>query len=311
MQNIPINQITPTRHPLTQTQLNRTTTLIHTPETPHWEIQRAQIITLVRDSNHKSHHAQYASGLTAAQIRNIPLWHTTHTIELISTAPAKFHTSKIATTKYQIKRVRRTYPPEAYTQISDIPTLSPEYLILEILRLPNPITAFVSADAILRQITNTDRKMIKYRHAEIHQAKQALLRLATPENLGKFTKRVRRRIPLLDPYSESPAESALRIMLLQLRQESLQSQHQVPNPRGGFYYGDIYIPALHTICEADGAMKYADASAYQAEKEREINLNTAGYRVVRMHWRELTSPEALAILAGKLHLPFRKRPATL
>ncbi|MDO5061486.1 MAG: type IV toxin-antitoxin system AbiEi family antitoxin [Actinomycetaceae bacterium] len=308
MQNLLISQVIPTAHSLHTTPVTSAATLIHPEDTPAWELERARVITILKASNQRSRYPQYATGLTAARLLGLPILKAPDTIEVISKAPSNPRRTSFQNSHQQIRRLQRAYPAEAYTEIKGFPMVSPNYLILEVLRLPDAFAAFVTADAILRSLLATDHRLVNFRQYDIQQAKEALLEIATPEVLGRLTKRVTHRIPLLDPYAESPAESILRLLLLQLGFASLQSQHEVINPHGGFFYGDILIPELKTICEADGAGKYADAHAYRTEKERETILTRAGYRVIRMHWKELTSSSALQILASKLGVDVPRRP---
>lgn len=308
MQHLLISQVIPTAQTLDTTPLTRTTALIHPGDTPAWEIERARVTTILKASNQRSRYPQYATGLTAARLLGLPILKAPDIIEVISEGPSNPRRTSFQKSHHQIRRLQRAYPQEAYTEIKGFPMVSPNYLILEVLRLPDAFTAFVTADAILRSLLATDRRLVNFRQYEVQQAKKALLEIATPQVLGRLTKRITHRIPLLDPYAESPAESILRLLLLQLGFKSLQCQHEVANPHGGFFYGDVLIPELNTICEADGDGKYADANAYRTEKERETVLTRAGYKVVRMHWKELTSSNALQILASKLGVDVPRRP---
>ena len=49
------------------------------------------------------------------------------------------------------------------------------------------------------------------------------------------------------------------------------------------------------IGEADGLLKYTDATVLRAEKRRQERLERAGHVVVRWSWAEITTaPEAVA-----------------
>lgn len=100
-------------------------------------------------------------------------------------------------------------------------------------------------------------------------------------------------IALADPSRESAAESlsAGHFELAGLPRPRYQAR--IVTPRGTFY-PDCLWEEPRLIGECDGAVKYADAAAYVAEKEREQALRDAGFRIVRWLAKEImTRPDVV------------------
>jgi hypothetical protein len=112
-----------------------------------------------------------------------------------------------------------------------------------------------------------------------------------------------------DPRSESPGESRSRVLFDELGFHAPELQVElnlvgVGRVRVDFWWEDL-------VCEFDGMIKYtrqlSGVSAEEVvkqEKLREDALRMHGYRVVRISWRDLDHPEALArklLLAGAPH----------
>ncbi len=57
---------------------------------------------------------------------------------------------------------------------------------------------------------------------------------------------------------------------------------------------DAYWPDHHLIVELDGYETHGTRQAFEGDRERDAALLLAGYRVVRITWRQLTrEPETV------------------
>lgn len=101
-------------------------------------------------------------------------------------------------------------------------------------------------------------------------------------------------IALVEPCRESAIESlsAGHFELAGLPRPLFQ---EAVRTRYGVYYPDCYWPEQRLIGEADGAVKYADQTAFVREKEREQELRDAGYRFVRWLGREIHATPSVVV----------------
>lgn len=114
---------------------------------------------------------------------------------------------------------------------------------------------------------------------------------AAAEALAQAAKTVRATrlapaIALANPSRESVAESlsAGQIELAGLPQPRYQAEIRTSR---GVFYPDCFWKEHNLVGECDGAVKYADGSAYVLEKEREQILRDLGYRIVRWLAKEI------------------------
>ena len=98
--------------------------------------------------------------------------------------------------------------------------------------------------------------------------------------------RLRQALALVDPVRESAAESlsAGHIELAGLPRPRYQARIVTDT---GVLYPDAYWEEYGVIGECDGAMKYADNTAYVREKQREQVLRDLGFRIVRWLAKEI------------------------
>jgi very-short-patch-repair endonuclease len=91
---------------------------------------------------------------------------------------------------------------------------------------------------------------------------------------------------LADRLSESPLESLVRWELHQSKLPPPELQVEVRCSQWQLYRVDFLWRAQRLILEADGRLKY-DGDALWREKQRELELSRAGYRVERVVWDDL------------------------
>lgn len=129
-------------------------------------------------------------------------------------------------------------------------------------------------------------------------------------------RRARDVIAFADGRSESPLESLSRVSMHTggVPQPDLQVQYS--DVGGVIGRVDFAWPALELVGEADGDVKYLDASVRGGrsvervmldEKIREDRLRALGLRVVRWRWSTASDPKALAahLAAAGLPVDFR------
>jgi very-short-patch-repair endonuclease len=95
----------------------------------------------------------------------------------------------------------------------------------------------------------------------------------------------------VDGFTRSEAERRLK---------ALCRRAQLPAPRTNAivagYEVDAYWPAHDLVVEVDGYGYHGTRQAFERDRRKDAALQTAGYRVVRITWRRLTT-EPLAVSA--------------
>lgn len=94
----------------------------------------------------------------------------------------------------------------------------------------------------------------------------------------------RKALERADGLAESPKETELRLLLVQLGLTVI-AQFWICTSDGHYYRVDFYLPELGVIIEYDGRVKYVGASgsrALTAEKAREDDLRLDGFGVGRV-----------------------------
>jgi very-short-patch-repair endonuclease len=102
-----------------------------------------------------------------------------------------------------------------------------------------------------------------------------------------YVRRARRAVALSDAGSESVLETLVRVRLTLAGVTRPELQARIETA-GGSYRVDMLWRRERVILEADGLDKYrAGWQTLVDEKRRQENLERAGYRVIRVTWREL------------------------
>lgn len=146
--------------------------------------------------------------------------------------------------------------------------------------------ALVLLDAAARQACAAMTVQVRrsdYANARLREAACELLRTAAT---SRRPAGLLPTISLADPARESAAESLSAGHFHLAGIPMPRFQYPVRTPLGTFY-PDCLWPEQGLVGECDGAVKYADASAYVREKEREQALRDQGWRVVRWLAREI------------------------
>lgn len=105
------------------------------------------------------------------------------------------------------------------------------------------------------------------------------------------SQRAEAMLSFLDPLSESPGESRLRVILAS-HGFAVTSQVVIRDGSAVVARADLAIDGTRVLIEFDGFVKYADggAEAVVREKQREDRLRAMGYIVLRFTWHDLESP---------------------
>jgi very-short-patch-repair endonuclease len=94
-------------------------------------------------------------------------------------------------------------------------------------------------------------------------------------------------VDFADPLAESPLESLVRLALRDSRLPTPDLQVEITDPvTGQRYRSDFLWRQQRLVLEADGRLKYRDDELWQ-EKQRELALSRAGFRVERVVWGDL------------------------
>jgi very-short-patch-repair endonuclease len=94
-----------------------------------------------------------------------------------------------------------------------------------------------------------------------------------------------RRLLLADEDPAMTRSVAERKLLRLLRASSLPSP--LVNARIGRYEVDFLWPRERVIVEVDGFAWHSSRRAFERDRERDAELQLAGYRVLRVTWRQL------------------------
>ncbi len=98
--------------------------------------------------------------------------------------------------------------------------------------------------------------------------------------------------PLLAALGDLRPEHAAARSEMELRALELVAAHGLPAPRVndglGPYVIDLHWPDRRLAVELDGGAFHRTAEAFERDRRRDADLAAAGYRTVRVTWRQLT-----------------------
>lgn len=157
------------------------------------------------------------------------------------------------------------------------PTTSVAAAVVQLALDHGSVQGVVSADAALRQQLVTESDLT----AEVAR-----------RGGHRRVQRAASMLRWVDPLSESPGESRLRVALCAGGLE-LESQFVVHDERGRTLgRADFRVKDARVLIEFDGLVKYADGGvdALVREKRREDDLRAHGWIVVRFTWADLEHP---------------------
>jgi hypothetical protein len=228
---------------------------------------------------------------TAAVVWSLPTpgFRDWHDLPISVTLPAAGHSARSRRTVHRVAPLpfsQLQRDAEGYSVTSPARTavdLAARLALPETLVLLDA-AARLSCQGLVPKIRRRD-----YANRRLIEAAVALLSEATAT---VRCARLRPMLGLVDPGRESAAESlsAGHFELAGIPRPRYQAE--LRTHRGTFFADALWDGKL--IGECDGAIKYADASAYVREKEREQILRDLGYRIVRWQAKEImTQPAAV------------------
>ncbi|MCS4484818.1 hypothetical protein NXS08_04915 [Gleimia sp. 6138-11-ORH1] len=190
-----------------------------------------------------------------------------------------------------VHRIRRNHlPKEAYTLVQGVPTLKPEYLILEYLSLKDTERAFVGAESLFRKLCGDN----KWKRKEVEEAalklKRKLRALVLNKGYPYARKRILGRLDFIGPWSDSAAESRFKAQLF-LRGFPTPVQQKLVVIDGRVFFVDAAWLKFGVFAEVDGDIKYQNDAAGKvrlAEKRRESFIRRVIPHVVRFSWKDLS-----------------------
>jgi hypothetical protein len=154
----------------------------------------------------------------------------------------------------------------------------PSRSIVDLARNHGVRAGLVAADAALHERITTE----------------AALQLAVLRARGwPGVRAARRVVELADARAESPLESLTRLLVIDHGLPVPELQIWVETDEGMVRVDGIWLDR-NVVLEVDGLLKYKAEDAFPNEKLRQEALERAGYRVVRVMWRDLKTPERTA-----------------
>lgn len=136
--------------------------------------------------------------------------------------------------------------------------------------------------------------------AALHRGadRDAMLAILIEAAGGRGVRRARAVVEAGDGGAESPGETWLRWTLLRFGLPAPVTQVPVQT-RAGRYWADLGYPSAQLLLEYDGAEKYgrdgaAVADALRRERRRQLAMEDAGWRVVRVTAADRRDPRGLA-----------------
>lgn len=188
------------------------------------------------------------------------------------------------TRKHEHHTLHEGYPAAAADRTGDVPVVIAALAVLGTTFLCGVTAGVIAADAALRLQITTMNELDRWVDELAH----------TPGMVS-----ARRALEQASPTAESPGESKCRLVLGRLG-FSVVPQFTIRDGQGRFVGRvDFFLPDLGVVVEFDGASKYAVATeggqaVLVAEKDRENAIRRLGYGIVRVTWKDLSDPQAIA-----------------
>lgn len=188
---------------------------------------------------------------SAAVLHQLPLWR--HTPTHVHLAAPSFNgqlrdSPDVAHHRWRVKDADTV-------RISGILCTSLARTVADLLRYLDPVAGLAAADAALRSVAWNPRT--RTYHASL--AEELRLIIASKIRPGsRGAKTARWVLNLADGRSESPGESASRMLLIQLGFAPPQLQVPVAGPDGRPYFVDFGLDEVEAWGEYDGTSKYLD-----------------------------------------------------
>lgn len=172
---------------------------------------------------------------------------------------------------------------DCLTEVDGVPLVTAALAVVGTAMLAGQRSGLMAADAALRRGLTTREEL----HEQLH-------RLTRHPGIA----RARSVVVAADPSAESPGETLLRVLLLELGVDVVP-QYRIVDGSVVVARVDFYLPSLRVVVEFDGLVKYDGRDgkeALAAEKRREERIRGLGYGVARVVWADLFIPGRVAAL---------------
>lgn len=139
--------------------------------------------------------------------------------------------------------------------------------------------------------------------------KQSLLDCTAKIHPGPTGATINKLIDLADVRSDSPAESLMRAILIDLGITDHQQQVIIGDAQGNFVARvDFMLMAYNIVFEVDGDGKYNGAfgdpyDQLNRERRRHNAITNLGYQVIRISWKQLHNGEARQLVMAAVKAP--------
>ncbi|QCB94820.1 hypothetical protein [Cellulomonas shaoxiangyii] len=220
-------------------------------------------------------HPPLLMGESAALVWGLPL----------PRVPARTHVAQVTrpgdSSAADVARHVVHVPPEQRTVHHGLHVTTLERTAFDCAAALDPYAGLVVADAALH--VGADR--------------EAILAMVARAGGHRGVRRARAVVEAADAGAESPGETWLRWTMLRFGLPQPTTQVPVQTP-AGCYWADLGYPAWRVLVEYDGAEKYgADGAqavaALRKERRRQLAVEEAGWRVVRVTAADRRDPPAL------------------
>lgn len=248
-----------------------------------------------------SHHS-------AAVLLGLPLWGLGN--EVVHTISATTSARRSSVVRHRLKAA------EADTgTVAGIRCTNHDRTLFDLCRVASEEMVVGCADSILR------RRLRRGRSIDVDAWlawKEQMSTVARRSDGARGIRLFRRMIEFADPRADSPLESISRLYLDRLGFE-VELQISVANPNGGHYFVDFRFLGLGILGEADGDVKYTDATmlgnltpgeAALREKKRDNWISgRTGERMIHWGAREAATTATFAAMLRAFNVPTRRRPS--
>ena len=178
---------------------------------------------------------------------------------------------------------RGLLPADQVLAVDGLRVTRPDRTVLDLARLAGFETGVVAADAALREDLVTRDELLA-------------LHISTTDWPGSSV--AGRVVQFADGLAQTVGESRTRVLCHNVGLPAPQLQVEV-HARGRQYFLDLVIEKAMTAIEFDGRLKYRMGDSFDprtleailwAEKRREDDIRSLGYRIERVVWADLGRP---------------------
>jgi len=141
-------------------------------------------------------------------------------------------------------------------------------------------------------------------HASPIATKESLRHRVTQWNGKRGVRKLRYAVNLLDERSESPQESALRVIVVEAGFEGLEVNYPIRTSGGYNYRGDLAFPLRKLIIEYQSAF-HETPESFRSDMTRVSRLEAEEWKVMQVNKDDVRNADELA---ARIRLALRTRP---